>query len=185
MKKILVLFLNIYLVIFSVFGQEHALYDEIRQAKEANTRFENVVFTRTSIDTEVLNDFINPDEVSFFEISSFHSKNNETKALNLSIPFKTTSIVLELVEVSAYFYDYEIITSDWERFSPNKDIKHFRGVVKGDEHSLAAITIYEDEVMGLIATSEGDFNIVKNKESGKHLVYNERNLREKTDIITT
>ena len=179
MKKIIVLFLIIYLVIFSVFGQENALYHEIQQAKEANTRFENVVFTRTSIDTEALKDFIHPDEVACFENLSFHSKNNETKAINLSIPFKMTSIVLELVEVPAYFYNYEILTSDWESFAPNKDIKHFRGMVKGDEHSLAAVTFYEDEVMGLVATSEGNFNIVKNKESGRHLVYNDKNLKEK------
>ena len=182
MKKIVVSVLN-YLVIFSVFGQENALHKEIRHAKEANTRFENVVFTRTSADTEVLKDFFNPDEVSFFENSSFHSKYNDTKAINLSIPFKTASIVLELVEVAAYFYDYEILTSDWEIFFPNKDIKHFRGVVKGDEHSLAAITLYEDEVMGLIATNEGNFSIVKNKKLGRHLVYNDNNLKEKTDWV--
>ena len=43
MKKLLVLFFNIYLVIFSLFGQESVLYHEIQQAKGANTRFENVV----------------------------------------------------------------------------------------------------------------------------------------------
>ena len=129
MRKLLVLFFNIYLVVLSVSGQENALYREIQQVKETNAYFENVILTRTSADKEVLRDFINPEEVSFFENISFHSKNNKTKALKLSIPFKTTSVVLELVEVPEYFYDYEIITSDWERFAPNKDIKHFRGEI--------------------------------------------------------
>ena len=137
-EKILVLFFN--LVVLSVFGQENVLYREILQAKEVNTYFENVVLTRASADVETLQNFINPDEVSFFENSSFNSRNNETKAVNLSIPFKNRSIVLELVEAPDYFYDYEIITSEWERFAANKDIKHFRGVVKDNEHSLAAIT---------------------------------------------
>jgi len=159
------------------------LYRKIQQAKEENTYFENVVLTRASADVETLQNFINSDEVSFFENTSFNSRNDETKAINLSIPFKTKNIVLELVEVPEYFYDYEIITSDWERFAANRDIKHFRGVVKDDEHSLAAITFYDDEIMGLIATSEGNFNIAKNKQSGRHLFYNDKNLKEKPDWV--
>ena len=159
------------------------MYRKIQQAKEENTYFENVVLTRASADVETLQNFINSDEVSFFENTSFNSRNDETKAINLSIPFKTKNIVLELVEVPEYFYDYEIITSDWERFAANRDIKHFRGVVKDDEHSLAAITFYDDEIMGLIATSEGNFNIAKNKQSGRHLFYNDKNLKEKPDWV--
>jgi len=89
MKKTLVLFFNF--VVLSAFGQETALYREIQQVKETNTYFENIVLARASADTEALSGFINPDEVSFFENASFNSKNNETKAINLSIPFKTKS----------------------------------------------------------------------------------------------
>jgi len=53
MKKIFFLFFNIYLVIFTVFGQENVLYHEIRQAKEANIRFEHVVFTKTVGDADL------------------------------------------------------------------------------------------------------------------------------------
>ena len=183
MKKIVILLLNIYLVVLSVFGQENALYREVRQAKEANTYFENVVLTKTSANVEILQDFINPNEVSFFENTSFNSRNNETKAINLFIPFKTEVIVLELVEVPDYFYEYEIITSEWERFPANRNIKHYRGVVKDDERSLAAVTFYEDEIMGIVATSEGNFNIAKNKQSGKHLFYNDKNLIAKPDWV--
>ena len=140
MKKLLVLLLNIYLVISSAFGQESVLYHEIQQAKGKNIRFENVAFKSVNVKTsEDLRAFTNPDEVSFFENTSINSRNIETKAINLSIPYKTKEIVLELVEVPEYFYDYEIITSDWERFAPNKAIKHFRGVVKDDESSLVAL----------------------------------------------
>ena len=89
MKKLLVLFLNIYLVIFSLFGQENVLYYDIQQAKEANIRFENVVLKRVNVETdEVLSAFANPDEVFFFENTSINSRNIETKAINLSIPYK-------------------------------------------------------------------------------------------------
>ena len=183
MKKIFVLYSILILSFFSAFGQENALYVEVEQAKEASTYFENVVLKKVSADVEALKNFINPDEVSFFENNSFNSRNNETKAISLSIPFKNKDLVLELIEVPEYFYDYEIITSDWEIFAANKDIKHFRGVVKDDKQSLVAITFYEDEIMGLVATNEGNFNIVKNKQSGKHLFYNDKNLKEKMDWV--
>ena len=64
MKKLLVFFLIIIFPLFSVFGQENALYFEIQQAKKANTYFENVPLTRVSADLETLKNFINPDEVS-------------------------------------------------------------------------------------------------------------------------
>ena len=109
MEKLLVLFSIFILSFFSVFGQENALYFEIQQAKRANTYFENVSLTRVSADVEALQGFINPDEVFFFENSSFNSRNNETKAINLSIPFKNKDMALELIEVPDYFYDYEVI----------------------------------------------------------------------------
>ena len=92
-------------------------------------------------------------------------------------------MTLELIEVPASFYDYEVMTSNGEKFPANKDIKHYRGIVKDIENSLVAITFYKDEMIGLVSTDEGNFNIVKDYQSGKHLFYNERNLKEKSDMI--
>ena len=37
--------------------------------------------------------------------------------------------------------------------------------------------------MGIIATNEGNINNAKNKQSGKHIFYNEKNLKEKIDWL--
>ena len=95
------------------------------------------------------------------------------------MPLKTKSMTLELIEVSESFYNYEVMTSNGEKFPANRDIKHYRGIVKDTENSLVAITFCEDEIIGLICTDEGNFNIVKNYQSGKPLLYNEQNLKEK------
>jgi hypothetical protein len=181
MKKIFLLFFNIYPVIFPVFGQERTLYVEIQQAKNANTRFESIVLTGASSDAEELKAFISPDEVFFFENNAFDSRNSEAKAISLFIPVSDRGMVLELVEVPEYFYDYTILTSDWEEFAPNRDIKHYRGVVRDDERSLVAVTFYGDEIMGLVCTDEGNFNIARNKRTGKHLFYSDKNLKEKME----
>jgi len=184
MKKILVLFPIFYLVIFTTFGQEKSvLYSEIQQAKQSNVTFENVVLTAVSSDVEALKNFTNPSEVFFFGNISLDMRNNNTKAMNLTIPMNNKSMVLELIEVPEHFYNYEVMTSDGNKFSANRDIKHYRGVVKDEQNSLVAITFYENEVMGLICTDEGNFNIAKDNQSGKHLFYNDKNLKDKIHPI--
>jgi hypothetical protein len=180
MKKLLILFSIFCLVIFSALGQENVLYFEIQQAKNASVFFESVVLSEVSADAKALEKFINANEVFFFGNMTFNAKNNETKALSLAIPVKNRNMILELLEVPDSFYDYEVITSDGRKFSANKDIRHFRGVVKDDTNSLVAITIYNNEIKGLVCADEGNFNIVKDSQSGKHLFFNENNLTEKT-----
>jgi hypothetical protein len=87
---------------------------------------------------------------------------------------------LELIEVSESFYNYEVITSDGKKRFASKDIKHYQGVITDIKNSIVAITFYEDEIIGFISTDEGNFNIVKDYQSGKHIFYNEQNLKEKS-----
>jgi hypothetical protein len=61
-------------------------------------------------------------------------------------------MVLELVEVPEYFYNYEVGTSDGKILPANRGIKHYRGVVKNIKNSLVAITFYKNEIIGLIST---------------------------------
>jgi len=176
MKKT-IQFLILFFAVFSVFGQKSALHYEIIQAKESNIHFENVVLLETSVNREVLDIFINPEEVFFYDNISIDVINNEVKAMNLEIPLNNKTIVLELVEVPDYFYEYAV--NDEEIFPVNRDIKHYRGIVKDNYNSIVAITFLEDEIMGIVGTDEGDFNIAKDSLSGMHIFYNENNLKDK------
>jgi len=183
MKNIPILLSIFYLGSFSLFGQGNMLYLEIQQAKERNIYFENVVLPKVSPDTESLENFINSAEVSFFGNISLDLRNNNAKAMNLLLPLQHENMILELVEVPEDFYDYVVTTSAGETFAANKAIKHYRGIVKNGVNSLVAITFYEDEIMGLICTEEGNFNIVKDPQSNKHIFYNDKNLKEKPYFI--
>jgi len=177
MKNINVLLVTIFcLAAFSVYGRENALYFEVQQAKRSNVHFENSVLNETRVDAAALKNFVKPDEVFFF------SNIVKSKAINLVVPLKNKSMVLELIEVPENFYDYEVLTSDGKKFAANKEIKHYRGVVKDDENSLVAITFYKNEIIGLIGTDDGNFNIVKDKKTGKHLFYNDQNLKKRTSM---
>jgi len=99
MKKSLILLSILLFAVFSIFGQKNALHYEILQAKESNIRFENAVLTEVSAEVNLLNLFINPNDVSFFGNISLDFKNNEVKAMNLTLPLKNKNLTLELVEV--------------------------------------------------------------------------------------
>jgi hypothetical protein len=177
-----ILFSLFVLSVFTASGQENVLHYEIQRTKELNVDFKDISssFKEVSKDKSMLEKFIDPHEVSFFEYVPQKVKANDSdRAISLVLPVNNKKTVLELLEVPGSFYDYEVATSDGKKYSANKAIKHYRGVVNGVPNSLAAITFYENEIIGLIATDEGNFNIAKDKQSGKHLLYNDKNLREK------
>ena len=182
MKKSLILLSLFCLVGFSLFGQGNMLYSEIQQAKERNIYFENAALPKASPDAETLKNFINPEAVSFLGNLSLDLKNDKVKAMNLLLPLNNEDMILELIEAPEDFYDYVVTTSDGAAFLANKDIKHYRGIIKDDPHTLVAITFYEDEIMGLICTEAGNFNIAKDQQSNKHIFYNDRNLKEQISL---
>ncbi len=160
-------------------GQESYLYKDIENVKKTNVTFEKVsIFNEQSKEKDILGDFINPDEVYFFNYNASALK-SLGKALRLTIPYKGNGIELELMEVSDSFYDFEIETADGTRYPANRENKHYRGVVKNNPNSIVAISMFENEVMGLVATDEGNFNIALDQKSGNHIFYNDQNLKEK------
>ena len=55
---------------------------------------------------------------------------------------------------------------------------HYQGSVRGEAGSIAAISIYADEVMGLLADASGTWNLgtVKSGPAGLHVLYRESDL---------
>jgi hypothetical protein len=182
MKTLLTTIFIFSFAVSTIFSQENVLHSEILQAKKLNIHFENIALKEVKSGAEILEKFTNPDEVFFFENSFIEDRSKEVKAMNLSIPAKDKILVLELIEVTDSFYSYEVITSDGKKFPANRDIKHYRGVVQGDVNSLVSISFYEDEIMGLICTGEGNYNIVKDIQSNTHVLFNEKNLKQKLDF---
>ncbi|MCD7936675.1 MAG: zinc-dependent metalloprotease [Tannerellaceae bacterium] len=173
------LFCFLFLSFFFVKGHQNPLSFDIQLAKDSGVVFPQVSsdFSRWDNFENVLDNFINPEEVFLFK---YNQKNISCidKAIHLSIPLRNSNLELELMEVPEFFYDYEIVTSCGETYKANRDIKHYRGIVKDNPNSMAAFTFYEDEVMGLITTEEGNLNFAFLKQEGLHILYNDRNLKD-------
>jgi hypothetical protein len=182
MKTLLTTVFIFSFAVSTVFSQENVLHSEVLQAKKSNIHFENIALKEVNANTKILEKFTNPDEVFFFENYFIEDKSKEVKAMNLSIPTKNKKKILELIEVPDSFYSYEVITSDGKKFPANRNIKHYRGVVQGDANSLVSVSFYEDEMIGLICTDEGNFNIVKDVQSNSHVLFNDKNLKQKLNF---
>jgi len=58
------------------------------------------------------------------------------------------------------------------------DFVNYRGIIEGDDFSIAAITVSGDEIMGLISNKDGNFVMgrLENDPEGTHIIYNEKDL---------
>ena len=83
-------------------------------------------------------------------------------------------------------YRTELLTPDCRIYASSdrsraKDFDpgvHYRGVIEGVPGSIASISFFEDEVMGMLSSGEGNLVIgkVANTNENLHLVYNDRHL---------
>lgn len=61
---------------------------------------------------------------------------------------------------------------------------HYRGIIDGNPQSVAAISIFEDEMMGMISTNEGNLVLGKleNSKDRVHILYNDKDLKITPDF---
>ncbi len=106
---------------------------------------------------------------------------NRPESITLRIPSATHGDVeLELVKVNILTDDFSVIESGTETPAEVEHGIHYRGIVKGDTRSFAAVSIFEEEIMALISTSDdGNLVIGKMQEVGselQHVLYNDREI---------
>ncbi|MPM06753.1 hypothetical protein SDC9_53056 [bioreactor metagenome] len=97
----------------------------------------------------------------------------------LHIPLNDMCLQLELLENPI---NYLITTSDNQKNSLNKNIRHYHGIIKDDNRSMVAITFAESEVMGLVVTDKGHYDLVCDNEHGVHIFYDSKNIKHKPDF---
>jgi hypothetical protein len=125
---------------------------------------------------------LNPSEVVFIEYNQILAVDQLGEAIILTIPLRKGQFELELRHVSESFYDYTVTTGDGQKRSANKEIRHYRGIIKDDPNSLVAISFWKNEVMGVISNKNGNFNLSFDNKKGVHILYNGKNLKQKKPV---
>lgn len=107
------------------------------------------------------------------------------QAISLRLPLNGDVLIVDLLEVSAVTPDFSVKTSgtggEPVPYTPGK---HYRGSIRGDEHSVAAFSFFQEEIMGLIANATYG-NLVLGKldspeNETEYILYADRDLTVKS-----
>ncbi|MDX2071353.1 MAG: M12 family metallo-peptidase [Haliscomenobacter sp.] len=107
-------------------------------------------------------------------------------AIEIDLPLQGKTVTLEMYRVELLSEDYTLKLAD-PRGGADEKTKglHYRGVLKGIPGSLASLSIYGDEVLGMFSTlEEGNFTLAKyqsrqNKVKCLHVLYPEDQIPER------
>lgn len=98
--------------------------------------------------------------------------------INLPNPEGSGIITLELIKKEIYTGSFKLLTSRQSNEKQNS-FSNYQGIVSGNSESVAAFSFSENDVMGIIATEKGNYNLGKlSKDNlGNYIFYNDANLK--------
>jgi hypothetical protein len=75
--------------------------------------------------------------------------------LEFSFPYDNKTITVQLYRVNLFTDDFKVVTdqSNGEGVNYSPGI-YYQGIVKGDAHSLAAVSFFDGEMMGVVSTDD-------------------------------
>ncbi|MEO5571173.1 MAG: M12 family metallo-peptidase, partial [Bacteroidia bacterium] len=102
--------------------------------------------------------------------------------LNLTIPTNSgNNMELELYKATIFTPDFTVVTSGSNGEAvPYDRGAYYWGIIKGDNASLVSISIFNDEIMGIISSpSIGNMVLgkIEHDATNRHILYNERDLK--------
>ncbi len=99
--------------------------------------------------------------------------------LNLTIPSsKEKAFELELIPINIYGPQFRLLNAANQEV-PFIKSTHYKGIIKGDNNSLVALSISNGEISGFISNKDGNYVLGKLRKSGNYILYNDRDLLQK------
>ncbi|MCU0346103.1 MAG: T9SS type A sorting domain-containing protein [Saprospiraceae bacterium] len=156
---------------FLAASQSSLLAQKVQAAKAKNQVFQQprlFQFAGQAKSASQFDDLIAEGQMLTLDLASLNELHKSAPAaLEIELPNGGQKpIQLELVQHQLLTEDFSLVTSE----SNGQPIDYqpgvyYRGIVKGDLNSIAAISIFEDEVIGVIST-EKDGNLVLGRANG-------------------
>jgi hypothetical protein len=100
-------------------------------------------------------------------------------AIELVLPYKNSVLHLELLQNQTLTDDFSVVTSEGATVAYEAG-RYYRGIVKGDNSSVVAVSLFRNELIGVISTSR-EGNIVLGKleiedNETDYILYNDADL---------
>jgi Metallo-peptidase family M12 len=179
MKIKLQLLLSILVSILSFSQSARFVTQEVKDYHSRNTDFKTVklfeidksgkqmVYQNAARDLQVLN--LNKNQLAKL-------LNEKPEAIELTFPFEDGELSVEMVRVDIYSPDFHAETNKRKVNDYKKGI-FYRGIIKGDDRSVAAFSFFDNDVVGVASALKiGNVTLGKAKNSEDFVVYNDRKL---------
>lgn len=109
-------------------------------------------------------------------------RSSQSAGMTLSLPVAGKSdLILDIVEVDIFAEGFKVYEAPNMNYIKYQNGKHYRGVVRGAQSSAVAISIFDDQVMGLITSDRINGNLVLGKLSDhdEHILYRDDVIMDK------
>lgn len=104
--------------------------------------------------------------------------NNRYENLEITLPYNGNEITLQLYRVEVTTDNFKVKTNQRD-FVPYKPGVHYRGIIKGNDNSIAALNFFEGEFSGFISSTEyHNLNVGKLKNGRNYIIYSNKDLQE-------
>lgn len=188
MKGIFTLFVMLSITT-SFFAQNYNPRTRVQNAKSNGTLFETL--SLLNLNTKKSNLKI-PKEFKNYAILSLNIEfsrkviSSSPDAISLILPGKKSSMLLELVKTNVKTDDFYIMEMPSKKVvSSGKNIVHYQGIVKNSPNSIAAISIYDGEISGIISVEGNQSDLVLGKldNSSDHILYEDKDISHLNNFI--
>jgi len=109
-------------------------------------------------------------------------KNQKPKTLQISFPLPNRTFEVDLIEFDILTTDFRVNTSDGKTSQFKRGV-FYRGIVKNDTNSVVSISVFDDEVFGVISNSEGNFDLGKIDGDQDYIIYKSENLQSESPFV--
>jgi hypothetical protein len=101
---------------------------------------------------------------------------NQYAFIEVEFPFEGKIFTAQLFPSVIFAADFELRTSS-NLVVPYQSGAHYRGIIKGDNTSMVAISFFDDHVQAILSQRDGGNIVLSNlKNSFAHVMYREKNL---------
>ncbi len=115
-------------------------------------------------------------------ISTLQAEKPEFLQMNIPIA-EGLEVQLDLVKNRVLTEDFILrLSSDPDNYSKYIAGEYYHGTLTDDPKSLVSISVFDNEINGMIMTDEGNFVIAKLNGSDKHIVYNDMDLTDGSEL---
>jgi hypothetical protein len=150
------------------------------------TAYTNLLNTTTtgSKSSSIQNQVSNATVFNFDRTKALEIINQGRDFISLEIQLNNSDkIILDLYRETEAFSELSIRLSDGTLFDINTlKASFYRGIVRGNENSVVSLSIFENEIAGIISSEKGNLVLGKLKNNPQMVLYNDRDLKYRPEF---